>query len=49
MMDATNQMSWLHHLTLDLLPYVCIFENCDTADFLYKTKDEWWSHLQTVQ
>lgn len=38
----------MHQLGLNLLPYVCVFESCDTASFLYEEKDEWLSHLQTV-
>jgi hypothetical protein len=40
MIGLINEKSWMYHLGLEVLPYICIFENWDTAIFLYGKKDE---------
>jgi hypothetical protein len=48
MVDATNKKSWMQHLALDLMPYICVFGNCDTADRFYERRDEWLNHLYEI-
>lgn len=37
---------WKRHVLLDLEPYICLFEDCDTPHQQYKTKDEWINHME---
>ena len=34
------------HVAQDLSPYICIFEDCETAYDLYKSQGEWMAHLK---
>lgn len=34
------------HVKTDLDPYVCLTENCDRPDELYKHREEWLRHIQ---
>lgn len=48
LIDATDKKSWMHHLALDLMPYICIFKDCNAADRIYGEKDEWLRHLHEI-
>ncbi|KAK3329199.1 hypothetical protein B0H66DRAFT_16416 [Apodospora peruviana] len=37
---------WRVHVADDILPYVCIFEECEQADEFYATSDEWYTHMR---
>ncbi|KAI9928446.1 hypothetical protein MW887_002491 [Aspergillus wentii] len=39
------EKEWKRHVSRDLLPYTCIFEDCETPDEMYLSKDEWAKHL----
>lgn len=35
------------HVLHDLCPYICVFEDCQTPDLLYRTSKLWTQHLDT--
>jgi hypothetical protein len=35
------------HVLRDLCPYICVFENCKSADAMYRTSELWMKHIQT--
>ncbi|UKZ96191.1 uncharacterized protein TrAFT101_010992 [Trichoderma asperellum] len=43
--EMFDEQKWQNHVKNDLDPYVCLFEDCEEADMLYKHSDEWLSHL----
>lgn len=42
-----NPTRWARHVFSDLMPYVCIIEDCPTPHRLYESRREWFSHFQT--
>ncbi|KAH7311136.1 hypothetical protein BKA65DRAFT_356292, partial [Rhexocercosporidium sp. MPI-PUGE-AT-0058] len=45
---AENALRWRYvwHVAQDLVPYTCVFEDCDTPEVLYGSTEEWMSHLR---
>ncbi|KAK8054405.1 hypothetical protein PG996_013706 [Apiospora saccharicola] len=37
---------WKGHVAQDILPYMCVFENCSTPDEMYLTSDDLLKHVQ---
>jgi hypothetical protein len=44
-LDSSANQPLRKHVRNDLDPYVCLFENCDEADKLYKHSEQWLSHM----
>jgi hypothetical protein len=38
--------SYRSHVTQDLRPYICVFEDCQSAEELYVSSDEWLEHMR---
>ncbi|RPA71269.1 hypothetical protein BJ508DRAFT_419975 [Ascobolus immersus RN42] len=41
----TKGPRWIKHVLKDVEPYVCLFEDCQLADLLFRTPDEWLGHM----
>ncbi|KAK1066326.1 hypothetical protein LTR74_007213 [Friedmanniomyces endolithicus] len=39
--------NWKSHVLRDLLPYICIFRECESGDTLFRSYDEWVRHLKS--
>ncbi|KAL6690549.1 hypothetical protein J3F84DRAFT_405065 [Trichoderma pleuroticola] len=44
--EVFDQDKWQNHVTNDLDPYVCLFEECNEPDELYKHSKDWISHMR---
>ncbi|KAF2147512.1 uncharacterized protein K452DRAFT_262052 [Aplosporella prunicola CBS 121167] len=42
--EARNNRIWRKHIFKDLQAYVCTFKNCEQADRMFETKNEWYKH-----
>lgn len=42
----SNSRDWVKHVFQDLEPYVCVFEDCDLPERLYKSHREWTAHFR---
>ncbi|KAI5781743.1 hypothetical protein DFH27DRAFT_580291 [Peziza echinospora] len=42
-LENTN-ISWMNHIFQDLRPYVCTFQDCHKADYLFESRSEWFQH-----
>ncbi|KAF2723754.1 hypothetical protein K431DRAFT_17871 [Polychaeton citri CBS 116435] len=40
-------IAWQSHLTVDLSPFVCLYDVCNTPDTLYPSMKEWKDHVST--
>lgn len=43
---VSNLRDWAKHVFQDLEPYVCVVEDCNLPERLYKSRHEWMSHLR---
>ncbi|KAK6527641.1 hypothetical protein TWF694_004624 [Orbilia ellipsospora] len=43
----TEHSQWKKHLAGDILPYTCVFQNCDQPFQLYLTREDWEHHIKT--
>ncbi|KIW33240.1 uncharacterized protein PV07_00106 [Cladophialophora immunda] len=46
-LKISNRKSWIEHVFKDLMPYVCVFEDCSTPSRLYESRREWFQHLKS--
>ncbi|KAH6877240.1 hypothetical protein B0T10DRAFT_188142 [Thelonectria olida] len=44
--DAMDEKKWKLHVKNDLDPYVCLFEDCDSAELLYNHSGAWLKHMK---
>ncbi|KAL6832172.1 hypothetical protein V8C40DRAFT_238033 [Trichoderma camerunense] len=44
---AKNKSRWKGHVAQDILPYMCIFEDCETPKNMYLTSDELVKHMRS--
>ncbi|EHK42542.1 hypothetical protein TRIATDRAFT_163125, partial [Trichoderma atroviride IMI 206040] len=44
--DIKDEKSWREHLKNDLDPYVCLTEDCDCPDELFRHSGEWLRHMR---
>jgi hypothetical protein len=44
---VSGRQSWMRHVFSDLMPYVCIFPDCKTADRVYERRHQWVEHLKS--
>jgi hypothetical protein len=44
---VSNRRSWARHVFKDLMPYVCVFPDCNAPNRLYDSRHEWFHHLRT--
>ncbi|KAK3299614.1 uncharacterized protein B0H64DRAFT_102714 [Chaetomium fimeti] len=44
--EETEEPRWTCHILKDIDPYVCLFETCGEGDVLFKSVQEWLSHMQ---
>ncbi|KAL2844258.1 hypothetical protein BJX68DRAFT_269784 [Aspergillus pseudodeflectus] len=44
--DVMDDNKWRNHVKHDLDAYVCLFEDCNSADTLYDHSDEWLKHMR---
>ncbi|KAI0543077.1 hypothetical protein GGR58DRAFT_450631 [Xylaria digitata] len=45
-LDVKDERRWKNHVKNDLDPYVCLVEDCDSPDELYRHSDEWLKHMR---
>ncbi|KAF6830082.1 serine/threonine protein phosphatase [Colletotrichum musicola] len=45
-LEAADEKKWKVHVQSDLDPYVCLFEECDSAEQLYTRSHEWLQHMR---
>ncbi|KAL4983893.1 hypothetical protein BDW68DRAFT_25946 [Aspergillus falconensis] len=38
---------WKKHVTQDLMPYICVLDNCPTPQALYESAHDWIKHMKT--
>ncbi|UKZ88419.1 uncharacterized protein TrAFT101_004179 [Trichoderma asperellum] len=43
--EVFDQRKWRNHVINDLDPYVCLFEECNEPNKLYKHRGKWLSHM----
>ncbi|UKZ74546.1 hypothetical protein TrVFT333_002216 [Trichoderma virens FT-333] len=43
--EVFNKQKWQNHVKNDLDPYVCLFEQCNQPDELYKHSEKWLDHM----
>jgi len=43
---VSNLRDWAKHVFQDIEPYVCVVEDCNLPERLYKSRHEWMSHLR---
>ncbi|KAJ5782233.1 hypothetical protein N7457_004007 [Penicillium paradoxum] len=41
-----NKHSWARHVLHDLMPYVCVFNDCRTPHRLWESRRQWYIHLK---
>ncbi|KLU82102.1 serine/threonine protein kinase [Magnaporthiopsis poae ATCC 64411] len=44
--EEKEEPRWTRHILKDIDPYVCLFEGCGEGDVLFKSADDWLSHMQ---
>ncbi|KAL7917438.1 hypothetical protein ACQKWADRAFT_306811 [Trichoderma austrokoningii] len=44
--EIENEKKWRDHVKNDLEPYVCLAEDCDCPNELYRHSDEWLRHMR---
>ncbi|KAL7803945.1 hypothetical protein V8C43DRAFT_311799 [Trichoderma afarasin] len=44
--QAIGETDYLNHVKNDLDPYVCLFQECNQPDGLYKHSEDWLSHMR---
>ncbi|KAL7928236.1 hypothetical protein V8C35DRAFT_318654 [Trichoderma chlorosporum] len=44
--EVFNEKKWQNHVKIDLDPYVCLAEDCNQTDELYKHSETWINHMQ---
>ncbi|KAI0183576.1 hypothetical protein EV127DRAFT_414010 [Xylaria flabelliformis] len=44
--EVIDEKKWSLHVKNDLDPYVCMFEECDSPDELYRHSHEWLKHMR---
>jgi hypothetical protein len=45
-LTVRNSREWAKHVFQDLEPYVCVIEDCNRPERLYKSRHEWVAHLR---
>ncbi|KAI0459790.1 hypothetical protein F5B21DRAFT_454210 [Xylaria acuta] len=45
--DYTEISKWRGHVKQDLMPYTCIFDDCEQPEELFQSSEEWKTHLST--
>ncbi|KAK3941016.1 hypothetical protein QBC46DRAFT_312487 [Diplogelasinospora grovesii] len=45
-LSAKSGTKWKGHVAQDILPYACIFEECEQAEELYAASNEWYTHMR---
>ncbi|KAJ5701223.1 hypothetical protein N7488_008771 [Penicillium malachiteum] len=48
LIDVENNGSWVKHVFNDLMPYICVFPDCQRPHRLYESRREWYAHLQVA-
>ncbi|KAI8951383.1 hypothetical protein F4801DRAFT_578590 [Xylaria longipes] len=43
--DYTEISKWRGHVKQDLMPYTCIFDDCEQLEELFQSSEEWKTHL----
>ncbi|CAG8929383.1 unnamed protein product [Penicillium salamii] len=46
LLNIDNKHSWAQHVFHDLMPYICVFPDCQTPHRLFGDRHEWYTHLQ---
>ena len=41
-----NKRAWARHIFTDIMPYICVYEDCSMPNRLYASRREWFRHLQ---
>ncbi|KAF5530648.1 serine threonine kinase [Fusarium mexicanum] len=44
LIEVKGERAWTRHVFRDLQAYVCTFDNCETPDILYETRQDWLRH-----
>ncbi|KAL6899982.1 hypothetical protein GGI43DRAFT_54469 [Trichoderma evansii] len=44
--EVQNEERWRDHVMADLYPYVCLTDNCDRPDEIYRHSEEWLRHTR---
>ncbi|KAL4881690.1 hypothetical protein BJY04DRAFT_56397 [Aspergillus karnatakaensis] len=44
--DVLDDNKWRNHIKHDMDAYICLFEDCESADTLYSHSDDWLKHLR---
>jgi hypothetical protein len=39
-----NRRDWAKHIFKDLVPYVCVFTNCESPHMMYESRHQWFTH-----
>ncbi|KAI1132922.1 hypothetical protein F5Y10DRAFT_291016 [Nemania abortiva] len=43
--EYTKKGKWRGHVTQDLCPYICIFDDCESPDEMFASTYDWMSHM----
>ncbi|KAL3467225.1 hypothetical protein BJX64DRAFT_283947 [Aspergillus heterothallicus] len=43
-----DRREWARHVFHDVMPYVCLDSRCPTPNLLYKSRRQWYNHIQIV-
>ncbi|KAF4498468.1 serine threonine kinase [Fusarium agapanthi] len=44
LIEVKGERAWTRHVFRDLQGYVCTFDNCETPDILFETRQDWLRH-----
>ncbi|KAF5232125.1 hypothetical protein FANTH_13122 [Fusarium anthophilum] len=44
LIEVKGERAWTRHVFRDLQAYVCTFDNCETADIFFETRQDWLRH-----
>ncbi|CVK98860.1 uncharacterized protein FMAN_08398 [Fusarium mangiferae] len=44
LIEVKGERAWTRHVFRDLQAYVCTFDNCETPDMLFETRQDWLRH-----
>ncbi|EXL45112.1 serine/threonine protein kinase [Fusarium oxysporum f. sp. radicis-lycopersici 26381] len=44
LIEVRGMRAWTRHVFRDLQAYVCTFDNCETSDTLFETRQDWIQH-----
>ncbi|RBR20854.1 hypothetical protein FVER53590_13280 [Fusarium verticillioides] len=44
LIEVKGEKAWTRHVFRDLQAYVCTFDNCETPDILFETRQDWLRH-----